>query len=56
MLELLVRSAGLAEVLPLTLLLIEDALGYVGIALSLIVLARVFRDRVGSDPGPRTSG
>lgn len=55
-LELLARSAGLAEVLPLTLLLIEDALGYVGIALSLIVLARVFRDRAGSDPGPGTSG
>lgn len=54
MLELLARSAGLAEALPLTLLLIEDALGYLGIALSLIVLARVFRDRVAADRTTQT--
>lgn len=54
-LELLARSAGLAEALPLTLLLLEDALGYLGIALSLIVLARVYRDRVAADGSQRSS-
>jgi len=54
-LGLLATSTVLGETLPLPLLLFEDALGYLGIALSLMVLARLFRERVDAGDAGRTS-